>query len=45
VIAVIQDWQIEHRQRPFNLSLMVAGLVALIGVFTLMSVLLRIGSF
>ena len=50
VIAVIQDWHYtkrlhsEHR-RPFNLSLVVAGLVALIGVFTFMSVLLRIGPF
>ena len=50
VIAVIQDWhytkrlQGEHR-RPFNLSLIVAALVALIGVFALMSLLLHIGPF
>jgi putative membrane protein len=50
-IAVIQDWhhtkrlQGEHHRRPFNLSLVVAGLVALIGVFTFTSVLLRIGPF
>ena len=51
VIAVAQDWhytkQLEsgHRRRPLNLSLLVAGLVALIGVFTFLSVLLRIGPF
>jgi len=51
VIAVIHDWhyskrlQGEHRRRPFNLSLLVAGLVALIGVFTFMSLLLHIGPF
>ena len=51
VIAVIQDWhytkqlQREHRRRPFNLSLVVAALVALIGVFTFMSLLLHIGPF
>jgi putative membrane protein len=51
VIAVIQDWNYtkrltrEHRRRPFNLTLVVAGLVALIGVFTLTSMLLRIGPF
>ena len=51
VIAVIQDWhytkrlQTAHHPRPFNLSLLVAGLVALIGVFTFTSVLLRIGPF
>jgi putative membrane protein len=51
VIAVIQDWhytkrlQGEHHRRPFNLSLVVAGLVALIGVFTFTSVLLHIGPF
>ena len=50
-IAVIQDWhyttrlQAEHRRRPFNLSLVVAAVVALIGVFTFMSVLLHIGPF
>jgi putative membrane protein len=51
VIAVMQNWQYtnrlqnEHCRRPFNLSLVVAGLVALIGVFTFTSVLLRIGPF
>lgn len=51
VIAFIQDWhytkrlQSEFRRRPFNLSLVVAGLVALIGVFTFTSVLLHIGPF
>ena len=51
VIAVIQDWHYRKRltsenQTPrFNLSLVVAGLVALIGVFALTSVLLRIGPF
>jgi putative membrane protein len=51
VIAVIQDWhytkrlQGEHHRRPFNLSLVVAGLVALIGVFTFTSVLLHVGPF
>jgi putative membrane protein len=51
VIAVIQDWhytkrlQGGHRRRPFNLSLLVAAFVALIGVFTFMSVFLRIGPF
>ena len=50
VIAVIQDWhytkglQIGHRRR-FNLSLIVAALVALIGVFALMSLLLHVGPF
>jgi len=51
VIAVIQDWHYtrqlptEGRRRPFNLSLVVAALVALVGVFTFMSVLFRIGPF
>jgi hypothetical protein len=51
LIAVVQDWQYTtrlqstHRRRPSNLSLVVAGFVALIGVFTFMSVLLRIGPF
>jgi len=51
VIAVIQDWhytkalQSEQRRRPFNLSLVVAALVALLGVFTFMSLLLHIGPF
>jgi putative membrane protein len=51
VIAVVQDWRYTkrlrsaHRRRPFNLSLVVAGVVALIGVFTFMSLLLRIGPF
>ena len=51
VIAVIQDWHYtkrlrsEFRRRPFNLSLLVAGLVALIGVFTFMSLLFHIGPF
>jgi putative membrane protein len=51
VIAVLQDWQytkhlrIDRSKRPFNLSLLVAAIVALIGVFTFMSLLLRIGPF
>jgi putative membrane protein len=51
VIAVIQDWhytkrlQNERHRRPFNLSLVVAAIVALIGVLTFMSVLLRMGPF
>jgi putative membrane protein len=51
VIAIIQDWQYTRqlqrgaRRRPFNLSLVVAALVALIGVFTFMSVLFRMGPF
>ena len=50
-VAVIQDWNFtkrlegQSRRRPFNLSLVIAGLVALIGVFTFMSVLLHIGPF
>ena len=51
VIAVVQDWQFtrrllgHERRKPINLSLLVAGMVALIGVFAFMSVLWRIGPF
>ena len=51
VIAVVQDWQFTRRvlthegHRPFNLSLVVAGVVALIGIFALLSVMWHIGPF
>jgi putative membrane protein len=51
VIAAFQNWQYTkrlqggHHARPFNLSLVLAGFVALIGVFTFMSLLLRMGPF
>ena len=51
VIAVVQDWnytkrlQTEQRRRPFNLGLVVAVFVALIGIFTFTSLLLRTGPF
>jgi hypothetical protein len=37
--------QSEHCRRPFSLSLVVTDLVALIGIFTFMSLLLHIGPF
>jgi putative membrane protein len=51
VVAVVQDWQFTRRvlgpgmRKPFNPSLVVAAIVALIEVFAFMSVLFRIGPF
>jgi putative membrane protein len=50
-IAVVQNWQFLREicgpggQRPFNLSLAVAGLVALIGIMAFVNVLFRLGPF
>lgn len=50
-IAVVQNWQFVKRVRgkrgppPWSLSLVVAGIVALIGILAFMNVLLRIGPF
>ena len=50
-IACIQNWHFmkqccdHHRRKSFNLSLAVAVIVALIGIFAFMNVLFRIGPF
>jgi len=50
-IALVQNWQFIREicgpggRRPFNLSLAVAGIVALIGILAFVNVLFRIGPF